>query len=66
MKCKNPLVQRSAYDDKLTFGSIEYGIGILQGIQSESKSLKKSLKVIFFFFPCFAYGWIFQEAVLDF
>lgn len=27
--------------------SIQYGIGILQAIQNESKSLKKSLKVIF-------------------
>lgn len=27
-------------------GSIQYGIGILQAIQNESKSLKKSLKVV--------------------
>lgn len=27
-------------------GSIQYGLGILQSIQNETKSLKKSLKVI--------------------
>lgn len=27
--------------------SVEYGLNILHGLQSESKSLKKSLKVIF-------------------
>lgn len=36
-------------------GSIKYGLNILQGIQSETNILKKSLKVSFFW-ECFSCG----------
>lgn len=42
----------SFYEKKYST-SIQYGIGILQAIQNESKSQKKSLKVIIMDFFCF-------------